>query len=425
MKTLIRQIFITLLVATFFPAMAKGNGFIRFMARWSDMTKSIMSQATGYIPLDSMVGLGPVSSFVGYNTLEGFRLGGGLATTVTLSPRLGISGYGGYGFRDHRWKYGLEAEWHFIPAKGYFDSYRVNAIKTRAGYDTYALGDDALAPERRRTPIRLAFRRNEMILYRQMAAIGYIYEPTRRSSIEAGAARERLYPTRYLSFGPLATIDAWRLTAEGMWRPRGDFFQATNRRIDTKPMALRLRARLQWVEGASSHDNTSLAIAEITADKVTPIGGRGATVSILAHGAYTAGHGLFPLLPTLPTSPYVICRFGAFAMLRPMELGADRYVDLHTRIDDGGLLLGMIDAIKPLGISLTASAGMATGGQYCLRGASVATAPLRWSHPYGEAGVGLDHILGIGRIEYVWRLSYRHIPGARRNGIAIGIDFSF
>lgn len=50
---------------------------------------------------------------------------------------------------------------------------------------------------------------------------------------------------------------------------------------------------------------------------------------------------------------------------------------------------------------------------------------LTWSRPYAEAGIGLDNILGIGRIEYVWRLNYRSNVGARRGGIAIGIDMLF
>ena len=50
---------------------------------------------------------------------------------------------------------------------------------------------------------------------------------------------------------------------------------------------------------------------------------------------------------------------------------------------------------------------------------------LEWSKPYCEAGIGLDHLLGIGRIEYVWRLSYRDIPDSRRSGVAVGIDYVF
>lgn len=40
------------------------------------------------------------------NNLEGLRLGLGLRTSPAFSKRIGLYGYGGYGFDDERWKYG-------------------------------------------------------------------------------------------------------------------------------------------------------------------------------------------------------------------------------------------------------------------------------------------------------------------------------
>jgi len=362
---------------------------------------------------------------IGYNTLEGFRLGAGFATLAGLSPHFALRGSGAYGFVDHRWKYSAEAEWAINPAKGYFGSYRVNSLKAAAGYDTYFLGADYLSPLPAREPFRVSLRHNEMILYRSMGSITYAYEPSRQTSFELSAGRERFNATRYISFSQSRRLDAWRASATVSWTPGGDFYQASYNRIDTKPYAPRLSARLRWVSGVDDSDNTSLTVIEATAFKVTPIGS-GFTIAALVHAAFAAGHGVYPFLPTLPSGPYVLRRLGSFALLRPLELPAQRYADLHVRFDDGAMLTGLVPALRPLGLSVTLSADVAAGQPWGIRGAWPAAGDkLKWSRPYAEAGIGLDHILGIGRIEYMWRLSYRNNPGARRSGIAVGIDYVF
>ena len=45
--------------------------------------------------------------------------------------------------------------------------------------------------------------------------------------------------------------------------------------------------------------------------------------------------------------------------------------------------------------------------------------------PYMEAGVGLDNILTILRVDYVWRLTYREHAGTDRHGIRIQLHFNF
>ena len=47
------------------------------------------------------------------------------------------------------------------------------------------------------------------------------------------------------------------------------------------------------------------------------------------------------------------------------------------------------------------------------------------STPYMEAGVGLDNIFTILRIDYVWRLTYRDHAGTDRHGIRIQLHFNF
>ncbi len=45
--------------------------------------------------------------------------------------------------------------------------------------------------------------------------------------------------------------------------------------------------------------------------------------------------------------------------------------------------------------------------------------------PYMEISAGLDNVLRILRIEYVWRLTYRNTPDAPNSGLRIALHFSF
>ena len=45
--------------------------------------------------------------------------------------------------------------------------------------------------------------------------------------------------------------------------------------------------------------------------------------------------------------------------------------------------------------------------------------------PYMEISAGIDNILSILRVDYVWRLSYRNTPNAPDSGIRIALHFTF
>ena len=45
--------------------------------------------------------------------------------------------------------------------------------------------------------------------------------------------------------------------------------------------------------------------------------------------------------------------------------------------------------------------------------------------PYMEAGVGIDNIASILRIDYIWRLTYLDRPYIDRSGLRISLHFSF
>ncbi len=57
------------------------------------------------------IDLGPISSTFGFNDIEGFRMRFGGRTYFSQSDKWRIKGFLAYGFRDEKFKYGLEGKW--------------------------------------------------------------------------------------------------------------------------------------------------------------------------------------------------------------------------------------------------------------------------------------------------------------------------
>ena len=47
------------------------------------------------------------------------------------------------------------------------------------------------------------------------------------------------------------------------------------------------------------------------------------------------------------------------------------------------------------------------------------------STPYMEISAGIDNIFKILRVDYVWRLTYLHLPGIDRSGLRVALHFNF
>ena len=71
-----------------------------------------------------------------YNEYESTRLGLGIQTNDRLSKWFSVGGYGGYGFRDYWWKYGV---WGNV----YFDKYKTYVFKIAHANDLECSGDIA------------------------------------------------------------------------------------------------------------------------------------------------------------------------------------------------------------------------------------------------------------------------------------------
>jgi hypothetical protein len=83
-------------------SLSKAEGFDRKL-RW---LKSLASGKLRVKKIDL-----DLDKVIRVNSSEGFRLGMGFHTNELLMKRISVGGYGGYGFKDKKFKYGADAKW--------------------------------------------------------------------------------------------------------------------------------------------------------------------------------------------------------------------------------------------------------------------------------------------------------------------------
>ena len=125
----------------------------------------------------------------------------------------------------------------------------------------------------------------------------------------------------------------------------------------------------------------------------------------------------------------------AFALLDPMEFVADQSLSWDFTYWANGLLFNRIPLIRRLKLrevlTLRGMWGDLSKHNNPAYDADVYRFPVT-AHckamgdtPYLEAGVGIDNILSLLRVDYVWRLTYRHTPGTDRRGIRLTLHLNF
>ncbi len=119
---------------------------------------------------------------------------------------------------------------------------------------------------------------------------------------------------------------------------------------------------------------------------------------------------------------YVASRY-VFNTMSPYEFASDRYVNLHTRLYLGGVLMDKIPFIRKLGWRERFSFNSYWGdmSQANIDYNKGSNFNLLGKQPFMEAGIGIENIFHILSIEYYRRLNYLNHPYARRDGLYLGI----
>ncbi|WP_160680962.1 DUF5686 and carboxypeptidase-like regulatory domain-containing protein [Duncaniella muris] len=423
------------------------NGIEKMMERmrqvplfyWTEKVVKVL--VSGYVPTakKSYFDIGPMTSLVSYNSVEGLRLRAGGMTTANLSRRWFARGYGAYGFRDHKWKYKAELEYSFRDKNYHSREFPIHSLRATQLYDLDRLGQISSVHNADNFFLSVSRLPDRQMTYHRVSKLEYILETEQHFSLEARIQQERQYSTPFMTFVNgygenfrHYTMNSFRLQLR--YAPGEKFYQLTTGRTRINFDAPEMVISHTYAPKGFMGNPFALNVTEASFFKRIWLSAFG-YVDMTLKGGHVWSRTPYPglLIPGANLSYLIIPDL--FSCMNPMEFINDSYAQWDLTYWANGLILNYIPIIKRLKLR---EAFMFKGvwGHLSDRNKpwlnpdlygfpEINNTQLMSDTPYMEVGVGLDNLLKVFRVDYTWRLTYRDNPGACKQGLRFTFHFSF
>ena len=406
---------------------------------WAEQVIIVM--VNGYVPTAqvSKFDVGPLNTIISGNSLEGVRLRLGGITNVNLSRQWFARGYVAYGTRDEKFKYMGSLEYSFTPKKSLDQEFPIHSLRLSHRYDVdklaqhylYTNPDNVFLTLRRHKDVRMQYLRTTRLEYR--------HEWYNHLSIALGIEHNFHEATQYVPFCYADGHSRERYTQAGFtaqlrFAPGETFYQTRSYRIPINMDAPILTLTQTYMPKGFMGSLHEINKTELGMQKRFWFSAFG-YADVIVKGEKVWSKVAYPdlLMPNVNLS-YTI-QPESYALLKPMEFINDQALSWDLTYWGNGILMNRLPLIKKLRLrevlslrgiwgSLSDKNNPALSDDVFLFPGDVPCQPMD-DKPYMEAGAGLDNILTILRIDYVWRLTYRDHAGTDRHGIRLQLHFNF
>lgn len=425
-------------------AQANMGGFMKHLRSnklfyWGEKFVALMDRGYVRTGTKSRFDVGPLNTLISFNDIEGTRVRLGGMTTANLSKRWFARAYGAYGFKDHKWKYGGELEYSFVDKQYHSREFPMHSIRFSTGYDLDQLGQHYLFTNQDNLFLSLKRSDNYLMTYRRFYNLVYTLERRSGFSVEAGFKWERQEPTEWVPFEASdgrrwGHYNASAFTLQLRYAPGETFYQsATMRRPINMDAPIILLTHEFGPKGMLGADFT-LNKTELSVQKRFWFSAFG-YADVIVKGSKLWSKVFYPALPWANANLSYTIQPESYALLNPMEFAVDQSVSWDLTYWMNGLIFNRIPWISKAKlrevISFRGFYGSLTDKNNPWKQVDIPQFPadshtrLMEHRPYMEVGVGLDNVLTVLRIDYVWRLTYRDLPGVDRSGLRVSLHFSF
>lgn len=406
---------------------------------WAEQFVVVM--VNGYIPTAkvSKVDIGPLNTLISGNSMEGLRLRLGAMTNVNLSRRWFARAYMAYGFRDKRLKYMGSLEYSFVPKKSLDQEFPIHSLRLTHRYDVDKLAQHYLYTNQDNVFLTLRRHKDVRMQYLRTTRLEYRHEWYNHFSIALGIEHNIHESTQYVPFVYADGDVRQRYTQAGFtaqlrFAPGETFYQARSYRVpinmDAPIMTLTQTYMPKGFMGSLHEINKT----ELGIQKRFWFSAFG-YADVIVKGEKVWSKVAYPdlLMPNVNLS-YTI-QPESYSLMKPMEFINDQALSWDLTYWGNGVLMNRLPLIKRLRLrevltlrgiwgSLSDKNNPAQSSDVFLFPADALCQPMG-DKPYMEAGVGIDNILTILRVDYVWRLTYRDHAGTDRRGVRIQLHFNF
>lgn len=378
------------------------------------------------------VGIGPYYKMFSFNKLEGARFQLGLRTTTDFSRKIRLSGYGAYGTKDNHFKGGGGIEYmvNELPTSKLKLAYKHDAVQLGAGVNAFTEGNILSSVFSRGN--------NDRLSLVNQGDISYEHEWRQGISNTFAAQMRTIFSSPYVPFV----------------RPDGQVVNS----IQTFSLQLKTRLSRDEIVVRKTFDKFSLGsdypivgidlsmgvkgmfkndyeyyrvVGTVLYDLgIPPIG----TSKFIINGGKVFGKVPYPLLKLHEGNATYFYDTYAFSCMNYYEFASDLWVSLIYEHHFKGFFLGKIPLMKRLKWREVFIFKALIGTLEDRNNGSLADTKAillfpegmsSVSKPYFEAGIGIENICRIFRVDAIWRLSHRHsVPGQNVQNFAINFSIN-
>ncbi|MFI8377379.1 DUF5686 family protein [Leeuwenhoekiella sp. NPDC079379] len=391
---------------------------------------------SGYYEWDQAnLDIGPVFSAFGFNDVEGLRLRLGARTYFDQNDPWRLEGFGAYGFKDDKFKFGisgkvlLDSKARLIVSGGYRQD--VEQIAASLTTSTDVLGRNlassslvTVGNNDQLTSIKLAnfaieaeFLKNLIIRsdisYRTLESasptfnLDY-YTDFSQTAIESDVKQTEFVVSAIFEPGKRTAGYGVERTTSNEWFPT---------------------LFLGYTKGVEGLFDSDFDYEKLQFSYRQPwrMGGLGTFSSTIEAGT-TFGEVPLSLLSIIPGNQNLFSIYGTFPQLNYYEFVTDTYATLHLEHNFGGRIFGKVPFLKKLNLrEIIGFRG--AWGQISDENQRINASNIQYiapdSKPYYEYSFGIGNILKILRIDFNFRGNYLDVPDARKFGVTGALEFSF
>jgi Family of unknown function (DUF5686)/CarboxypepD_reg-like domain len=398
---------------------------------------------TGYFPTDykqKKIFIGPVSSMVSFNNMEGLRLRLGGLTTAQFNNHWFANGYMAYGFKDMKPKGLAQLEYSFKKKNAQANDFPIHSIKATYSYDinrlgqfyTYSNGDNLLFSLKRRPDTIMTYIRKMELSYNKEFYSQFSYGLDLRHRTE--------YASPFVGFTNSISgqnIDSYSLGDIQLrlrYAPGQKYYQTmADRRSFTRDSPVFTYSQSVAQKGLlnSSYDYNRTEFGFQQRIWFSAYG----NANVILKAGKVWNKVPFPLLIIPNANLSYIIQYESFPMMNALEFINDQYLTWDLNYNLNGVLLNNIPLIKSLKLREIFSFRGLYGSLSEKNNPSINpnnelfVFPSRTYKmedvPYMEAGVGVVNLLKCMRLDYIWRLNYLDHPSIDKSGIRMSLEFYF
>jgi len=389
----------------------------------------LINMVASYYIVTGPVEIGPYYTTISSNPIEGMRLRLGGRTSNAFSTKVMPGGHIAYGFRDNQFKYGLYLTYMFNtnPRRTATASY-YHDLRQLGKSENAFLDDNYLTSILRRNP-------NYKLTLVDQYTIHYEHEWLQGFSNTLKFNHQTIYATQYVPFS--------------YYTPEGDTIANSSLTSAEFTLSTHFAYREKFLLG--KFERKSLGSIYPTLDVDLTFGPKGFFGSSFEY--YKLRLKISDKLETNPmgfikfritagkvfgTLPYPLLKLHegnetyaydplSFNMMNYYEFVSDEYVSLFAEQHFQGFFLNRIPLIRNLHWREVVSCNLLFG-HLSEKNMSLMEFPEGLSglnQPYYEAGVGIENIFRLLRIDVMWRFSYLDHPDVSRLGLRGTMQLSF